>query len=69
MEFGPYFFDPETLKKSSSDLGNQLRAHLMKRLCMGIHISSGCIWAHQRHVVERRDQEAIIQHTQMDVLL
>jgi hypothetical protein len=36
---------------------------------MGIHIGSGCIWAHQRHVVKWRNQEAIIQHTQMDVLL
>jgi hypothetical protein len=36
---------------------------------MGIYISGSCIRAHQRHVVERRDQEAIVQHTQMDVLL
>ncbi len=41
----------------------------MERLCMGIHIVRSCIRAHQRHVVEWRDQEAIIQHTQMDVLL
>jgi hypothetical protein len=36
---------------------------------MGIYIGRGCIRAHQRHVVKWRDQEAIIQHTQMDVLL
>ena len=43
--------------------------HCMKRLCMGINIGRSCIWAHQRHVVEWRDQEAIIQHSQVDVLL
>jgi hypothetical protein len=36
---------------------------------MGIHVGGSCIRAHQRHVVERRDQEAIIQHAQMNVLL
>jgi hypothetical protein len=36
---------------------------------MGIYIRRSRIWAHQRHVVEWRDQEAIIQHPQMDVLL
>jgi len=36
---------------------------------MGIHIGLSCIWAHERHVVERGNQEAIIQHSQMDVLL
>jgi hypothetical protein len=41
----------------------------MKRLSVGINISRGCIRAHKRHVVEWRDQKAIIQHTQMDVLL
>jgi hypothetical protein len=41
----------------------------VKRLGVGIDIGGGCIRAHQRHVVEWRDQEAIVQHTQMDVLL
>ena len=41
----------------------------MKRLGMGIDIGLSCIRAHQRHVVEWRDQEAIIQHTQVNVLL
>jgi hypothetical protein len=36
---------------------------------MGIHISLTGIWTHQRHVMERRNQKAIIEHAQVNVLL
>ena len=32
----------------------------MKGLGMGIDIGRSCIWTHQRHVVERCNQKAII---------
>jgi hypothetical protein len=41
----------------------------MKRLGVGIYIGSRCVGAHQRHVVKWRDQETIVQHAQVDVLL
>jgi hypothetical protein len=40
----------------------------MESLCVGIYIFCRCIWAHQRHVVEWSDQEAIIEHSQMNEL-
>ena len=62
--------DNEKGLKLYDSLGfNQLGTHRMKRLGMGIYIGRGCIRAHQRHVVERRNQETIVEHTQMDVLL
>ena len=62
--------DNEKGLKLYDSLGfNQLSTHRMKRLGVSIHIGHNCIWAHQRHVVERCNQETIVEHTQMDVLL